>query len=141
MRNVAPELVKGLVVHSATLADMDIEDEHRIYYGAGAPRGESMALFDRPNTFTTIHEVELRTGLNWEKRAFPMPACLINLKNKFKGAVTLTLAYAPLVDAAFGEECVRTCVEVSFRDLPDQEGSGEVLRKDGRKPRLGSQPR
>lgn len=111
---VTPELVKGLTIHSATVANMTIADEHRPYYGAGAPRGESVALFDLPHTFTTIHEVELRTGVNWEKRPFPMPECLFDGDRKIKAAVALTLAYAPVLDAAHGDECIRTCVEPSF---------------------------
>jgi hypothetical protein len=45
-----------------------------------------MALFDRPNSFTTIHKVELRTGVNWEKRPFPMPECLVSPTGKMKAA-------------------------------------------------------
>lgn len=111
---VEPALVKGLLVHSATVANMPIDDAHRIYYGAGVPRGESLALFDAPHTFSTIHEVELRSGVNWEKRPFPMPDCLFDGNGKIKAAVSLTVCYAPLIDAAFGEECIRTCVEPSF---------------------------
>ena len=106
--------MKGLTIHSATVANMTIADEHRPYYGAGAPRGESVALFDLPHTFTTIHEVELRTGVDWEKRPFPMPECLFDGERKIKAAVALTLAYAPVLDPAHGDECIRTCVEPSF---------------------------
>ncbi|MGB3334131.1 MAG: S8 family peptidase [Mycobacterium sp.] len=111
---VTPELVKGLVIHSATVANMPIDDDQRPYYGAGVPRGESAALFDLSHTFTTIHEVELRTGINWEKRPFPMPECLFDADRKIKATVSLTLAYAPIIDAAHGDECIRTCVEPSF---------------------------
>lgn len=122
VESIAPELVKGLVVHSATVANRAIPDDQRVYYGAGVPRGESMALFDRPNSFTTIHEVELRTGVNWEKRPFPMPACLVSPTGKMKAAVALTVSYAPVIDPAFGDECIRTCVESSF---------GRYVLKDG----------
>lgn len=128
---VAPALVKGLVVHSATVANMSIEDQHRPYYGAGVPRGESLALFDRPHTFTTIHEVDLRTGVNWEKRPFPMPDCLFDKNGKISAAVSITLAFAPLIDPAFGEECVRTCVEPSFGLYRDKKGDEEFVGKMG----------
>lgn len=128
---VSPALVKGLVVHSATVANMAIEDDHRPYYGAGVPRGESLALFDRPNTFTSIHEVELRTGVNWEKRPFPMPECLFDANGKIKAAVSVTLAFAPLIDPAFGEECVRTCVELSFGRYGDKAGREAFFGKMG----------
>lgn len=119
---VHPALVKGLLVHSATVANKPIEDAHRVYYGAGVPRGESMALFDAPHTFSTIHEVELRTGVNWEKRPFPMPDCLFDDKGKIRAAVSLTVCYSPVIDAAFGEECIRTCVEPSFGHYVDDDG-------------------
>lgn len=114
VRAVEPALVKGLVVHSATVANLSVPDDLRAYYGAGVPRNGAMALLDAPHTFTTIHEVELRTGVNWEKRPFPMPAAIFDKDRKIRAAVTLTLCYAPLIDSAFGEECVRTCVEPSF---------------------------
>jgi hypothetical protein len=114
MSRVRPELVKALVVHSATLSAMPIPDEHRHYYGAGVPRADIMALFDSPSSFTTLHEVTLRTGVNWEKRPFPIPSCLIDDQGKIRAAITLTVCYAPVIDAAFGDEAVRTCVEPSF---------------------------
>jgi hypothetical protein len=54
-----------------------IHDDHRAY-GAGVPRGESRALFDRTNASTAIHEVQLRTGVNRENRSFPMAQCLLD---------------------------------------------------------------
>jgi serine protease AprX len=131
VENIAPELVKGLVVHSATVANMAIPDDHRVYYGAGVPRGESMALFDRANSFTTIHEVELRTGVNWEKRPFPMPQCLVSPTGKMKAAVALTVSYAPVIDPAFGDECIRTCVESSFGRYVPKDGTTKFSGKMG----------
>lgn len=114
VHSVDSTLVKALLVHSATVANLSVPDDLRRYYGAGVPKGESMALFDAPHTFSTIHEVELRTGVNWEKRPLPMPASAFDARGKLRAAVSLTLCYAPLIDPAFGEECVRTCVEPSF---------------------------
>lgn len=128
---VSPALVKGLVIHSATVANMAIEDDHRPYYGAGVPRGESLALFDRSHMFTTIHEVNLRTGVNWEKRPFPMPQCLFGDNGKIRAAVSVTLAFAPLIDPAFGDECIRTCVELSFGRYGDKNGKEAFSGKMG----------
>lgn len=114
LRSVDPMLVKALMIHSATVAGHKIPDDLRRYHGAGVPRSESMALFDSPHTFSTIHEVELRSGVNWEKRPFPMPASVFNAAGKIRAAVSLTLCYAPIIDPAFGAEAVRTCVEPSF---------------------------
>lgn len=112
-RDVDPALVKGLIVHSATVANMAIDEEHRAYYGAGVPKADSLALLDAPDSFTTIHEVELRTSVNWEKRPFPMPACLFS-GHKLRAVASVTVSFAPVIDPAFGDECVRTSVDVSF---------------------------
>jgi hypothetical protein len=79
---------------------MPIHDDHRAYYGAGVPRGESRALFDRPNASTAIHEVELHTGVNRENRPFPIAQCLLDSNGKMKAAVALTISYARVIDAA-----------------------------------------
>lgn len=129
---VTPELVKGLTIHSATVANMRIDDDHRPYYGAGVPRGESLALFDSAHTFTTIHEIELRTGVNWEKKPFPMPECLFDQSRRIAAAVSLTLAYKPVIDAAFGDESVRTCVEASFGRYKIENGKEKFEGKMGR---------
>ena len=60
-----------------------------------------------------------------------MPACLISANGKLKGVVTLTLAYAPHVDAAFGEECVRTCVEASFGTYLTKKGKEKFYGRMG----------
>jgi hypothetical protein len=131
VKRISPELVKGLVVHSATVANLAIPDEHRPYYGAGRPHGESLILFDRPNTFTSIHEVELSTGVNWEKRPFPLPECLIDAAGKMKATVALTVSYAPVIDPAFGDECTRTCVESSFGHYTTKKGKEKFTGKMG----------
>jgi serine protease AprX len=131
VERISPELVKGLVVHSATVANIAIPDEHRPYYGAGRPHGESLVLFDRPNAFTSIHEVELSTGINWEKRPFPLPECLIDAAGKMKATVALTVSYAPVIDPAFGDECTRTCVESSFGRYTTKKGKEKFTGKMG----------
>jgi hypothetical protein len=90
-----------------------------------------MALFDCANSFTTIHEVELRTGVNWEKRPFPMPQCLVSPTGKMKAAVALTVSYAPVIDPAFGDECIRTCVEPSFGRYVPKDGTTKFSGKMG----------
>jgi serine protease AprX len=111
---VPPALVKGLVIHSATLNAMPIDDEHRPYYGAGVPGDLESILYDAPHRFTTIHEVELRTGVNWERRPLPIPQCLLTSNGKIQGAATLTVCFDPHIDAAHGDESVRTSIEASF---------------------------
>lgn len=112
--SVRPELVKGLLIHSASVNDSSTEASHRDYYGWGVPKGSSDILGNDAETFTTVHEVVLTPGSNWYKDPFPVPACLLTDENKFQGEVILTLSYAPPIDPAFGAEAVRYEVAGSF---------------------------
>lgn len=114
VQNVRPELVKGLLVHGAVLTDVSTQPEHRDYYGWGVPPSSSEILGDDASSFTSIHEVTLTPGTTWLKEPFPVPDCLIVDGNKFRGEVILTVAYAPPLDPAFGDECVRYEVEGAF---------------------------
>lgn len=114
VQSVRPELVKGLLVHSAAVNDTSTESEYRDYYGWGVPLGSAEILGNDSGSFTTVHEVVLTPGSNWFKDPFPVPACLLTDANKFQGEVILTLAYAPPIDPAFGAEAVRYEVEGSF---------------------------
>jgi serine protease AprX len=114
VQTVRPELVKGLLIHSAAVNDSSTEASYRDYYGWGVPRGSSDILGNDPETFTTVHEVVLTPGSNWYKDPFPVPACLLTDENKFQGEVILTLSYAPPIDPAFGAEAVRYEVAGSF---------------------------
>jgi serine protease AprX len=132
---ITPELVKGLVVHSAAVADT-VAPAHQHYYGAGVPSSGIQALFDAPDTFTTVHEVELSS--TWLRAPFPVPACLmVEGGTKLRAEVTMTLSYAPTIDPNYGAECVRTSVEASFGVVtagqkgPNISGKVPVDKPDG----------
>lgn len=114
---VTPELVKGLLVHSAALADTSTEPLYRDYYGWGVPTSSSTVLSNDEGSFTTVHEVVLTPGSNWLKSPFPVPECLIADGNKFQGEVFLTIAYSPPIDPAFGAEAVRYEVDGGFGSM------------------------
>lgn len=122
--NVTPELVKGLLVHSAVLTDRTTESLHRDYYGWGVPSSSSAVLGNDAGSFTTVHEVVLTPGSTWLKSPFPVPDCLITEGNKFKGEVFLTVSYSPPIDPAFGAEAVRYEVDGGFGSM--------VMSTDGR---------
>lgn len=113
-----PALVKGLLVHSAfrnTADDPTIDDAgtFRQFYGWGTPSASSFILADEPHTLTTVHEVLMTPGSNWYK-PLPVPPPLLNDEGKFAGEVTLTISYAPPVDAGFGAEAIRYDVSGGF---------------------------
>ncbi|MEJ3403929.1 S8 family peptidase [Rathayibacter sp. YIM 133350] len=117
VQQVTPELVKGLLVHSAALADTSTEAEYRDYYGWGVPPESAEVLGNGAGSFTTVHEVVLTPGSTWLKAPFPVPDCLITDGNKFRGEVFLTIAYSPPIDPAFGAEAVRYEVDGGFGSM------------------------
>lgn len=133
---VRPELIKGLMIHSAALSDESTEKKYRDYYGWGVPTGSSQVLGNTQESFTTVHEVILTPGTNWYKDPFPVPDCLLLQGNKFQGEVVLTLSYSPPIDAAFGAEAVRYDVAGSFGSFK-RDPSGKLKFKSitpGEKP-------
>lgn len=111
---VRPELIRGLLVHAATLRDTTTEPPYRHYYGWGVPPASGDVLANDDASFTTVHEVVLTPGNDWYKRPFPVPGSLLTAEGKFKGEVILTISYAPPVNPAFGAEGVRYDVAGSF---------------------------
>lgn len=110
-----PELVKGLIVHSALLHDQtDIDSDHRNYFGWGTPPSSALVLGGDPSIFTTVHEVVLTPGSDWYKQPFPVPTQLLTHEGKFRGEVLLTLSYAPPINPAFSAEAVRIDVSGAF---------------------------
>lgn len=112
-----PELVKGLVVHAAALNNSGIVPTHRSYFGSGVPAESEVILGSSGNEFTTVHDVTLSRGVDWLRNPFPVPACLLTKDGKLRGEIIMTVSYAPVIDSAFGEECVRTSVDASFGRL------------------------
>ncbi|MFE7194971.1 S8 family peptidase [Microbacterium oxydans] len=110
----SPELVKGLLVHAAALADDSSEAAYRDYYGWGVPPSADAVLGNTDASFTTVHEVDMPPGGVWLKDPFPVPDCLLTAAGKFRGEVILTVSYAPPINSAFGAEAVRYEVEGAF---------------------------
>ncbi len=118
---VSPALVKGLLVHSASLnrnSRPAVAD--RNYYGAGVPQSGALTLFEDPNSFTTIHEVVLTAGVEWWRAPFPVPTCL-TVDVKLRAEIFMTVSFTPQIDDSFEEEAVRTCVEASFGSIDRSE--------------------
>jgi serine protease AprX len=112
--SVRPELVKGLLVHSAALNAGPIPADHRHYMGWGIPAPSAEILGQPVDRFTTVHEVVMTPGSDWVKRPLPVPAKLLTSSGKFQGQVLLTVSYAPPLNPAFGSEAVRYDVAGAF---------------------------
>ncbi len=118
-----PELVRGLLVHAAALADRSTEEAFRNYYGWGVPPSSAEILSDLDTGFTTVHEVTLAPGIKWTKAPFPVPASLLTAEGKFRGEVIVTVAYAPPINPAFGAEAVRYDVHGAFGSVQEEKFS------------------
>lgn len=132
-----PELVKGLIVHSAftnSLADPLIgqSGQFRQYYGWGTPSSTFDILADEQHTLTTVHQVLMTPGVNWYKRPFPVPPPLLSSDGKFSGEVVVTISYAPPIDFAFGAEAIRYDISGSFgafrRNVDGTEQFNQITR-------------
>ncbi|MHA7300859.1 S8 family peptidase [Pseudarthrobacter sp. MDT1-22] len=136
--SACPELVKGLLIHAAAVGSPVIDKDHKAYFGAGVPGDSQSILEDSADTFTTVHEVRLTRGVDWFKDPFPVPECLLTDDGKIQAEIVMTVAYAPVIDAGFGDECVRSSVDASFgRMVPSANGfqlSGIVPFEKGSKP-------
>ncbi|MCI2267151.1 S8 family peptidase [Sediminivirga luteola] len=109
-----PALVKGLLVHSASVNSLALVGADKNYYGAGVPRGGLQALFEAETSFTTVHRVPLQSKISWLRAPFPVPACLFTADGKLKAEIFMTVVFTPVLDQGYGAEAVRTCVDASF---------------------------
>ena len=134
---VRPELVRGLLVHSAQLADPQPDLRVRDYIGWGTPPSSLEVIQDTDTRFTTIHEVVMTPGNDWMKRPFPVPDVLLTEAGKLRALVTVTIAYAPPVNPAFGAESIRYDVSGAFgrvvRDADGVEHFNAITTADGRR--------
>jgi subtilisin family serine protease len=117
-----PALVKGLVMHGASVSSHNLVGSHKNYYGAGVPLSGARSLFEDPGSFTTVHEVTLRSKISWVRAPYPVPACLFTPDGKLRAEIFMTVCYGPVIERAFGEEAVRTSIDASFGVI-QREGS------------------
>jgi hypothetical protein len=123
-------LLKALVVHSAVLNSPSIRSLDLKYRGFGVPRDVVGALTCASWAATLIFEPELVSGLEFEKRGFPIPPCLRGPNDVVRGEFVMTLVYDPPIDPAFGAEYCRSNVEVSLGTYdPDADGKRKHERK------------
>jgi hypothetical protein len=76
---------------------------------------------------TLLFELDLRAGVDLHRAPFAIPACLL-LDRTLRAEMTVTLAYEPPLDAAFGAEYCRTNVDVSLGSY-DADDQGTRVQK------------
>ncbi len=117
VETVRPELIKGLLVHSASINQSPSRGDHRQYFGWGTPPSSAEILGNGDDAFTTVHEVMLSPGIEWFKNPFPVPKAVTTVDGKFRGEVIVTITYSPPINPAFGSEAVRYDVSGAFGHL------------------------
>ena len=135
-----PALVKGVLVHSASVSSHTMVGPHKNYYGAGVPESGLASLFEASDSFTTIHRVDLQSKVSWLRAPFPVPPCLFTADGKLKAEIFMTVIYSPQLDQGCGEEAVRTCVEASFGVISRVDGKVKISGKVPEEKTSGAHP-
>ncbi|PWB19178.1 S8 family anti-phage peptidase IteS [Comamonas sp. JNW] len=123
--DVAPHIVKALLIHAARLASPDYSAHERRYYGGGIPKDALSALYDTDDCFTMMFEALVVPGFKWRKTPYPIPASLLH-NGKLRAEVIITAVYSPPLDPNSGAEYVRANVSVSFGVLESGKIKGKV---------------
>ena len=106
-------LTRALVVHSAVLAGGDLTKDQLPYTGFGIPTDAEQSVTCPPWAATLIFELELEAGTDFQREQFPIPQCL-RFESGFRGELTATLAYDPILDGSKGAEYCRSNIDLSL---------------------------
>jgi serine protease AprX len=107
-------LVKALAIHAATLRGQRLTTAEMHYHGFGIPPEVPEIISCSPAIATLIFEPELVPGVEFEKRPFPVPDCLIGNDGLVRGDIVMTLVYEPRLDSTSRAEYCRTNVDASL---------------------------
>jgi hypothetical protein len=114
----ARETLLALPVHKASrdvsLQHIALKHIARDYVGFGRPAAAMECLSDDPHSITLVFNERLpdRKDIHFQ---FDWPQSLTTSSGQCRGAAELTLVYTPVIDAAFGEECLRVRVDASLQ--------------------------
>ena len=144
---VAPEMVRALVIHAAALNSPPRKPEELRYFGFGIPGTLDNVTTCEPWEFTTWHRVFVPEG-QFVAHEFPMPACLLQ-NGRFCGEIVMTLCYAPPLDADSGAEYCRSNVNVKmgivkrrkFKKKDPKTGMLRTVEQDGFRGEVPPDPR
>ena len=123
----------ALPVHRATRHKMMMEKSlrpiAREFVGFGVPCDAEDCLTDDPHSITLVF-TDVLPPQRVLSFVFSWPPSLTSANGKCRGAVDITLAYSPLVDAAFDAESQRVQLAASLHQLNEKvTNDGEVISK------------
>jgi serine protease AprX len=118
-----PELIKAFLIHSAAIGTAAPNPDELPFVGFGLPGQVDDALLCSEDTFTTLHSVYIPKGQQIHHK-FAMPACLTT-NGRFRGDITVTLCYAPILNERDGTEYCRSNVSVALGTLDLKKGSAK----------------
>jgi len=120
----SPTLVKALMVHSALLRAVPSDPVEASYLGLGPPLTSEQIVQCRQSSATIVLQIPVQSRLEFAKRPFPMPTCLVDDAGNFRGEVFMTLLYDPPLDRAFGIEYCRNNVTATLGTVEGNEADG-----------------
>ncbi len=116
-----PLLIKALMIHSSRYSkDLMIPEDERInQMGFGKPQDVENILYNDPSEVTLILRDTLVKGEFIDIMDFPMPGELIE-NGYFKGQITVTLAYNPLLEPTQQAEYCQSNIDVYLGTYDDK---------------------
>lgn len=130
-------LIKALLIHSSRYSrDLMIPEEERInQMGFGKPQDIENILYNNPSEVTLILRDTLVKGEFIDIMDFPMPEELIE-NGFFKGQITVTLAYNPLLEPTQQAEYCQSNIDVYLgtydEKVPKDVTKNNILNPVGR---------
>jgi len=121
-------LARAILTHNA----VDIRTHERVqdtddhYLGFGTPLEIERALECDPWKMTLVFEEVMRPGFYLEWDNFPYPESLTD-GGRYRGEISMTLAYRPARNPSFGSEYCETHVEAHFGIYRDVKGGEKFI--------------
>ncbi|MDB6034300.1 MAG: peptidase and in kexin sedolisin [Verrucomicrobiales bacterium] len=127
----SPTLVKALLIHSALIRSVPDNAAGINYLGLGRPLASEEIIHCKQSSATIILQAPIQPRLEFAKRPFPMPTCLVDSEGNFRGEIFMTLLYDPPLDRAFGIEYCRNNVTATLGTVEQGETEGtEVYSRE-----------
>ncbi len=126
-QGMSRNLIRALLAHKARYLHAptrDLKAENLNYYGFGVPAGLDELLACGQRDATIVIEGQIASGFRFEIPDFPFPPSL-QRADHWRADVSMTLAYDPPLDPAFGLEYIRVDLEASlgvYHDEVDEDG-------------------
>lgn len=122
---VSPQLIKGMMVHSAFVANGPIDPALFEYVGCGRPPDIDSILKCYRTSATVVFKADAERRSQFIKRTFPIPPCLFKTGH-LVGEMFMTVLYDPPMDRDYKMQYCRRDVEASLGTLKFNPKTGKL---------------